>query len=141
MKFNESLQSNKNLLTSCNRNCNDVALIDAVESIKTPYFYQVLPQNLFNCFCVETCTTMTRLDMRGNTVYQKIKLANVLNYLLNLLNSIVSLTNYRRLLVDMDIPALLIFLKKHQDIAYINLASNNISDSGFRNLLDHVLVR
>ncbi|XP_076631810.1 uncharacterized protein LOC143346957 [Colletes latitarsis] len=116
MKFDESRCSNEIRSTSCTRNCDGIALINAIKSTK-PYF-QVLNQNFFKCFCNETCTTTKRLDMRGSVVYQKIK----------------------RLLQDVDIPALLIFLKKHQDIAHVNLASNNISNSGFINLLDHVLL-
>ncbi|XP_043256279.1 leucine-rich repeat-containing protein 34-like [Colletes gigas] len=116
MKFDESRCSNDSRLTSCTRNCDDIALINAIKSTK-PYFHQVLSQNFFKCFCNETCATTKRLDMRGNAVYQKIK----------------------RLLQDVDIPALLIFLKKHQDIAHVNLANNNISNSGFINLLDHLL--
>ena len=41
----------------------------------------------------------------------------------------------------MDIPALLVFLRKNQDITHLNLASNNITDFGFISLLDHFLVR
>ncbi|XP_017791103.1 PREDICTED: leucine-rich repeat-containing protein 34-like [Habropoda laboriosa] len=56
--------------------------------------------------------------MRGYVVYQKI----------------------RRNLQNVDIPALLIFLKDHQNITHITLANNNISDSGFISLLDHFVL-
>ncbi|XP_017754461.1 PREDICTED: leucine-rich repeat-containing protein 34-like [Eufriesea mexicana] len=56
--------------------------------------------------------------MRGHIVYKKIK----------------------RNLQDIDIPALLIFLKKNKDITHLNLASNSISDAGFINLIDHFLL-
>lgn len=51
------------------------------------------------------------------------------------------MNNCRRNLQDMDIPALLVFLRKNQDITHLNLASNNITDFGFISLLDHFLVR
>ncbi|XP_076757286.1 uncharacterized protein LOC143427239 [Xylocopa sonorina] len=46
----------------------------------------------------------------------------------------------RRCLQDIDIPALLIFLRKNQNITRLNLASNNITDPGFINLIDHFLL-
>ncbi|XP_054016458.1 leucine-rich repeat-containing protein 34 [Hylaeus anthracinus] len=107
-----------NSIMKCSQNCDDTALINEIESTKPPFFHQVSSHNFFKCFCVETCTSKRRLDMRGSIVHQKIE----------------------RLLEDVDIPALLLFLKRHQDVVHVNLSSNKISDNGFINLLDHMLV-
>ncbi|XP_076232891.1 uncharacterized protein LOC143178245 [Calliopsis andreniformis] len=80
------------------------------------HFHQGLNHNFFKCFCTNICSTKRRLDLSRNIVYKKIK----------------------RPLEDIDIPALVLFLKKHQEIICVNLASNNISNSGFINLLDHL---
>ncbi|XP_076300796.1 uncharacterized protein LOC143218980 [Lasioglossum baleicum] len=115
MKFGEDECLDKNGL--CSQSCDREGLIRAIERLKPPYFSQLANQEFFKCFCKETCTSKRRLDMRGSTVHAKI----------------------RRVLEDTDIPALTIFLENHQDICYINLANNNISNNGFVNLIDHAL--
>ncbi|XP_078043494.1 uncharacterized protein LOC144473476 [Augochlora pura] len=115
MKFNESECLDKNVF--CERNCDNASLISTIEQLKPPYFSELANQEFFKCFCKETCTAKRRLDMRGSTVHEKIK----------------------RLFEDTDVPALIIFLRKYQDIIYINLSSNHITDSGFKNLIDHAL--
>nr|XP_034185128.1 uncharacterized protein LOC117606586 isoform X1 [Osmia lignaria]XP_034185129.1 uncharacterized protein LOC117606586 isoform X1 [Osmia lignaria]XP_034185130.1 uncharacterized protein LOC117606586 isoform X1 [Osmia lignaria]XP_034185131.1 uncharacterized protein LOC117606586 isoform X1 [Osmia lignaria]XP_034185132.1 uncharacterized protein LOC117606586 isoform X1 [Osmia lignaria]XP_034185133.1 uncharacterized protein LOC117606586 isoform X1 [Osmia lignaria]XP_034185134.1 uncharacterized prot len=86
--------------------------------MKLSCYYQLPNQNFFKCFCTSICSATKRLDMKGSVISEKI----------------------RRHFQDTDIPALLIFLKKHPDIIHINLANNDISDTGFMNLLDHVLL-
>ncbi|XP_076652860.1 uncharacterized protein LOC143359082 [Halictus rubicundus] len=115
MKFGEAECLDKNGL--CSQNCDHEGFSKNIELLKPPYFTQLANQEFFKCFCKETCTSKRRLDMRGPTVHEKIK----------------------RVLEDTDIPALIIFLQKYQDVCYINLASNNISNNGFRNLIDHAL--
>ncbi|XP_033337961.2 uncharacterized protein LOC117227102 isoform X2 [Megalopta genalis] len=115
MKFNEPECLDRNGF--CKRNCDNASLINTVEQLKPPYFSELANEEFFKCFCKETCTARRRLDMRGPTIHEKIK----------------------RLFEDTDVPALIIFLRKYQDIVYINLGSNNITDSGFKNLIDHAL--
>ncbi|CAK9818361.1 Leucine-rich repeat-containing protein 34 [Anthophora quadrimaculata] len=101
----------------CTFPCTNYNNIDAVKNVKAPYF-QTLNQCFFKCFCTAICSATKRLDMRGFKVYEKI----------------------RRNLQNIDIHALLDFLKDHQDITHVNLANNNISDSGFISLLDHLIL-
>ncbi|XP_060829948.1 uncharacterized protein LOC132914661 [Bombus pascuorum] len=97
--------------------CGKVNVFNVLESVKPPYFHQI-SLCFFKCFCKTICSTEKILDMRGSLVYEKLG----------------------RHLQDIDIPILLIFLKENQDIIHLNLASNNISDTGFINLLDHLLL-
>nr|XP_031830943.1 uncharacterized protein LOC116426299 [Nomia melanderi] len=101
----------------CSHSCDHGDLIKTVEKLKPPFFVQLTSQ-VFNSCCTGIRTAKIKLDMRGSIVFEKIK----------------------RVLEDMDIPVLIIFLQKHQDIRCINLAGNNISDNGFKNLIDHLLV-
>ncbi|XP_050492622.1 leucine-rich repeat-containing protein 34-like isoform X2 [Bombus huntii] len=97
--------------------CGKVNVFNVLESVKPPYFHQI-SLCFFKCFCKTICSTEKILNMRGPLVYEKLG----------------------RHLQDIDIPVLLIFLKENQDITHLNLASNNISDTGFINLLDHLLL-
>ncbi|XP_076397601.1 ribonuclease inhibitor isoform X2 [Megachile rotundata] len=104
----------------CFSNINSIktSLLKDPSKAEPSYFNQFPSPYFLKYFCKTVHNRAKRLDMNGCVIYEKI----------------------RRHLQDTDIPALLIFLKKNQDITHINLANNNISDSGFINLLDHVLL-
>ncbi|XP_076684644.1 uncharacterized protein LOC143377350 isoform X2 [Andrena cerasifolii] len=111
MKFNEH-----QCPSLCSQNCNDRALDNAIKNIKPPYYHHNLSQKFFKCFCESIRTATKRLNMERSVVYEKLK----------------------RPLRDADMPALLIFLKKHEEITHVNLASNSLTDGAFINLLDHL---
>ncbi|KAK9305719.1 hypothetical protein QLX08_003462 [Tetragonisca angustula] len=112
MKFN-----NYQCSSSCT-GCEKINVLNVLENVKPPYAHQRLSQCFFKCFCKTICSTEKRLDMCGPVIYKKIG----------------------RNIQDIDIPALLVFLRKNQDITYLNLANNNITGFGFINILDHFLL-
>ncbi|CAL7942400.1 unnamed protein product [Xylocopa violacea] len=98
--------------------CKKINLINELQNVKSPYVHDIFNHHFFKCFCHTICSTEKLLDMRGSVVYEKIG----------------------RTLQDIDIPALLIFLAKNQNITRLNLANNSLTNPGFINLIDHFLL-